>query len=127
MIRRPPRSTRTDTLVPYTTLCRALDGAGIELRRRQRHDRGHGEVAGHDPWARFAGEGKAYRFRDLDPALSKHQLGDQPVGNRDRQAAGGAGRRGMGVAAQHEWIRRSEMEFHGALLTDALIADGDQA
>src|SRR3546814_13244215 len=24
MIRRPPRSTRTDTLVPYTTLCRTL-------------------------------------------------------------------------------------------------------
>src|SRR3546814_18146654 len=30
MIRRPPRSTRTDTLVPYTTLFRsaALDGGG---------------------------------------------------------------------------------------------------
>src|SRR3546814_2511607 len=27
MIRRPPRSTRTDTLVPYTTLCRSLVGA----------------------------------------------------------------------------------------------------
>src|SRR3546814_8144256 len=27
MTRRPPRSTRTDTLVPYTTLCRS-DGAG---------------------------------------------------------------------------------------------------
>src|SRR3546814_15375802 len=26
MIRRPPRSTRTDTLVPYTTLFRSLDG-----------------------------------------------------------------------------------------------------
>src|SRR3546814_17628182 len=26
MIRRPPRSTRTDTLFPYTTLCRALKG-----------------------------------------------------------------------------------------------------
>src|SRR3546814_7988174 len=25
MIRRPPRSTRTDTLVPYTTLFRSLD------------------------------------------------------------------------------------------------------
>src|SRR3546814_2026021 len=25
MIRRPPRSTRTDTLVPYTTLVRSLD------------------------------------------------------------------------------------------------------
>src|SRR3546814_8229646 len=28
MIRRPPRSTRTDTLFPYTTLCRS---AGMEL------------------------------------------------------------------------------------------------
>src|SRR3546814_1677704 len=28
MIRRPPRSTRTDTLFPYTTLFRALAGAG---------------------------------------------------------------------------------------------------
>src|SRR3546814_3371634 len=26
MIRRPPRSTRTDTLFPYTTLCRSLPG-----------------------------------------------------------------------------------------------------
>src|SRR3546814_17310903 len=25
MIRRPPRSTRTDTLFPYTTLCRSID------------------------------------------------------------------------------------------------------
>src|SRR3546814_13589981 len=28
MIRRPPRSTRTDTLLPYTTLFRSLTGAG---------------------------------------------------------------------------------------------------
>src|SRR3546814_17524406 len=28
MIRRPPRSTRTDTLFPYTTLFRSRDGAG---------------------------------------------------------------------------------------------------
>src|SRR3546814_12431444 len=27
MLRRPPRSTRTDTLFPYTTLCRAGDRA----------------------------------------------------------------------------------------------------
>src|SRR3546814_3080620 len=33
MIRRPPRSTRTDTLFPYTTLFRALTG---EHQRRQR-------------------------------------------------------------------------------------------
>src|SRR3546814_13260268 len=28
MIRRPPRSTRTDTLFPYTTLFRSIQGAG---------------------------------------------------------------------------------------------------
>src|SRR3546814_10650473 len=58
MIRRPPRSTRTDTLFPYTTLfrsvgCRARDGArragaagggadgarGARARRNARHGR----------------------------------------------------------------------------------------
>src|SRR3546814_9971065 len=37
MIRRPPRSTRTDTLFPYTTLCRS-DGAvgrGAQMGRRR--------------------------------------------------------------------------------------------
>src|SRR3546814_8166169 len=29
MIRRPPRSTRTDTLFPYTTLCRSPEQAGM--------------------------------------------------------------------------------------------------
>src|SRR3546814_11464241 len=29
MIRRPPVSTRTDTLLPYTTLFRSLDPAGL--------------------------------------------------------------------------------------------------
>src|SRR3546814_1741815 len=40
MIRRPPRSTRTDTLFPYTTLFRSRPDAHIELRavgaRRER-------------------------------------------------------------------------------------------
>src|SRR3546814_6144757 len=35
MIRRPPRSTRTDTLCPYTTLCRSVD-------RRPLGEAGHG-------------------------------------------------------------------------------------
>src|SRR3546814_3928889 len=35
MIRRPPRSTRTDTLFPYTTLFRSCAGAGLsDLRSR---------------------------------------------------------------------------------------------
>src|SRR3546814_4694098 len=34
MIRRPPRSTRTDTLFPYTTLFRSLDAVGPAAERR---------------------------------------------------------------------------------------------
>src|SRR3546814_16650235 len=33
MIRRPPRSTRTDTLFPYTTLFRSLGSDLIDIRR----------------------------------------------------------------------------------------------
>src|SRR3546814_16863098 len=36
MIRRPPRSTRTDTLFPYTTLFRSIDEIGRMLRIRNR-------------------------------------------------------------------------------------------
>src|SRR3546814_2523153 len=31
MIRRPPRSTRTDTLFPYTTLCRSTQSTALRL------------------------------------------------------------------------------------------------
>src|SRR3546814_18841961 len=33
MIRRPPRSTRTDTLFPYTTLFRSLPRCGVNLEQ----------------------------------------------------------------------------------------------
>src|SRR3546814_11624421 len=33
MLRRPPRSTRTDTLFPYTTLVRSHAGTGDPVRR----------------------------------------------------------------------------------------------
>src|SRR3546814_4177739 len=36
MIRRPPRSTRTDTLFPYTTLFRSLVACGLWLELRLR-------------------------------------------------------------------------------------------
>src|SRR3546814_19153178 len=42
MIRRPPRSTRTDTLFPYTTLFRSQDGLRrrvVEQREQQVFDR----------------------------------------------------------------------------------------
>src|SRR3546814_5626267 len=36
MIRRPPRSTRTDTLFPYTTLFRSIEAVPDRVRRRGR-------------------------------------------------------------------------------------------
>src|SRR3546814_18526221 len=33
MIRRPPRSTRTDTLFPYTTLFRSLDRKALHMQQ----------------------------------------------------------------------------------------------
>src|SRR3546814_7296753 len=39
MIRRPPRSTRTDTLFPYTTLFRSLPSAPRCARRESGHGR----------------------------------------------------------------------------------------
>src|SRR3546814_13602834 len=51
MIRRPPISTRTDTLVPYTTLCRSIADAGHFEAVVDRIEIGHAEVqrqrAGH--------------------------------------------------------------------------------
>src|SRR3546814_5282140 len=43
MIRRPPRSTRTDTLFPYTTLFRSAD---LPFLRRRPRARGDGGTAG---------------------------------------------------------------------------------
>src|SRR3546814_7160866 len=45
MIRRPPRSTRTDTLFPYTTLFRSALPAWPAVLGRHRHRRGAGAAA----------------------------------------------------------------------------------
>src|SRR3546814_5180264 len=60
MIRRPPRSTRTDTLFPYTTLFRSFSG--------RRGGRGDGILA--DRIAHLAGGGAAFepRARDVYPS-----------------------------------------------------------
>src|SRR3546814_13219320 len=40
MIRRPPRSTRTDTLFPYTTLFRSDEGRATQCRSAAKQTRG---------------------------------------------------------------------------------------
>src|SRR3546814_20664424 len=48
MIRRPPRSTRTDTLFPYTTRFRSRHLPAAEEAVEVEHDRGHTAVIGGD-------------------------------------------------------------------------------
>src|SRR3546814_4363056 len=59
MIRRPPRSTRTDTLFPYTTLFRSGSGPGRRARVRAR---ARGERAG--PVAEGHGDGGPLRSEE---------------------------------------------------------------
>src|SRR3546814_14034730 len=53
-IRRPPRSTRTDTLFPYTTLFRSLDQRPAHLERRRAVTGGHGDDDGSIPHSQTA-------------------------------------------------------------------------
>src|SRR3546814_4250842 len=72
MIRRPPRSTRTDTLFPYTTLFRSPDGRRKEVRRqdqgqiyRECEVRRHGAGAGRAGRQERSGD----RRRRSDPGV----------------------------------------------------------
>src|SRR3546814_9354067 len=71
MLRRPPRSTRTDTLFPYTTLFRS-DGRGTELRDRRVE--GFLPAAGDDDPGPLLHE--QLRSRLADPAVAAGDDGD---------------------------------------------------
>src|SRR3546814_16104272 len=81
MIRRPPRSTRTDTLFPYTTLFRS-DAARFERLLAERLVAGRGRVGDlHDEFvgagAQIAGDVEAERVRSTlmaahDDAVDEH-------------------------------------------------------
>src|SRR3546814_6358558 len=58
MIRLPPRSTRTDTLFPYTTLFRSHQARGVELG-----DQRTGELAVQDPFVQARAEGGVAALR----------------------------------------------------------------
>src|SRR3546814_4543182 len=73
MIRRPPRSTRTDTLFPYTTLFRShrlprLPPRGSEIRR-------HGRADGTDRCGLRPGEGAARIYVICAEALRSQRIG----------------------------------------------------
>src|SRR3546814_6075569 len=56
MIRRPPRSTRTDTLFPYTTLFRSRQTSGLGSVARARSG-GHQQSRGQPLYRRCGGAG----------------------------------------------------------------------
>src|SRR3546814_5835614 len=61
MIRRPPRSTRTDTLFPYTTLCRSPADSRLLVCRRRGAGRHpcHGRADLGHPGRRFLADGRS--------------------------------------------------------------------
>src|SRR3546814_11143988 len=76
MMRRPPRSTRTDTLVPYTTLFRSLVHAGVTQDRMAALAEGRSHTAWNrtlEHAARLADPGRLEPLRS--PAIFPlHQL-----------------------------------------------------
>src|SRR3546814_13042214 len=89
MIRRPPRSTRTDTLFPYTTLFRSgdtLEAADLLAELLARGGVGEPVVEGAAGAAdRHGGDREACRIEQVVGALdaagspAQHLLGRQPV------------------------------------------------
>src|SRR3546814_12518031 len=68
MIRRPPRSTRTDTLFPYTTLFRSAQRRDVELEtlgQPDHHRRGQRPLTVFDPAQIAGGDVERVRHRRL--------------------------------------------------------------
>src|SRR3546814_19275074 len=65
MIRRPPRSTRTDTLFPYTTLFRSVRDVGVEDAADRERRVGVGVVLDHVDAGRAGAGGALVVHEDL--------------------------------------------------------------
>src|SRR3546814_13871881 len=95
MIRRPPRSTRTDTLFPYTTLFRSESNAGaydqgdaIIWRQRQNGGKGHQPEACDDRYPHIiimmsARDEPSSEKRPDDPSTTSHAQHYRPLFHAD--------------------------------------------
>src|SRR3546814_4628818 len=81
MIRRPPRSTRTDTLLPYTTLFRSDRHRGGDAAGNARSGRGdaapelrarHSGLARHQPADRLSGHTRRTLYAAPRPRSEEH-------------------------------------------------------
>src|SRR3546814_16375272 len=110
MIRRPPRSTRTDTLFPYTTLFRSpaprtgnADRRPAALSQRAQPRPGRPRSA-RRPFPRACRPRLAWRGGLRRPAQFLPDLGAPGLGRPGRRGAGQARR----LAARRAWIVHAE-------------------
>src|SRR3546814_20300109 len=100
MIRRPPRSTRTDTLVPYTTLFRSAAAAQAGVRPDRLAAAVQRPAARRAPGAAAADRAAGGEARRGDPARGASQ------GQGHLALAGGGGRQVTGASAGDGASRR---------------------
>src|SRR3546814_13500232 len=98
MILRPPRSTRTDTLFPYTTLFRSLTGAGKWLRRPDVPARVRPPIIPATA-ARMLARIHLARCDATRVTSHPHGTGDCPTPGSEKSCAQIAGARSAGCAA----------------------------
>src|SRR3546814_10561781 len=106
MMRRPPRSTRTDARFPYTTLVRSPSAAGGE-RRLQGGGRG---ASSRKPFRFLRGGGSGRQGAACDPGATGRSGARRagPEGGRD--ALHGCGRSGAGGHSLRSEEHTSELQ-----------------
>src|SRR3546814_12286587 len=95
MIRRPPRSTRTDTLFPYTTLFRSPSGK-IEIFSETVDGFGYDDCPGHPVWR----EPDEWLGAPLAERFPLHLMSNQPRTRLHSQLAPGPVSRGSQIHAR---------------------------
>src|SRR3546814_19699619 len=105
MIRRPPRSTRTDTLFPYTTLFRSEEGEHASAAAGPSCPRAAGGGALCGGWHSPAAVPGQRRRADTGPVRPAHR--GLPAGSfRGRHAQPAGMRRGGGAGGRRSAARR---------------------
>src|SRR3546814_7027326 len=112
MIRRPPRSTRTATLFPYTTLCRSLEAIEREV------DEIEAGCSAIDPEVKTRLGTFVYIGADGTPRVHARLFSEQPIREPDGLGAGGdtgAGATGGGRSEEHTSELQSLMRISYAV------------
>src|SRR3546814_1049123 len=100
MIRRPPRSTRTDTLFPYTTLFRSQEQRIEQREQRQRRDR--------------LDEAREPQRHPRDIRVARRQNRERQADRQPREQRGGGEQDVRGEQIGHACQRRPERTDHPA-------------